>query len=254
MGAYESGVSLKDLMLSKLPEADRAAAKAIFEKAEAKDAVTLLGDSALARSDYSKSMDDLRKREGELEDWWQQNPGALDEYVVMKPEYDKLKATTTTTTTTTQTEPPIDPRKAVQDELAVQGRDYLAVANWIADIREQHREMFGERLDTAQFLNDPRLGKQVKGAPEGRVVSLPDLYQEKFGEKVAAKAKELEDKRINDLAEEKYKARLAETTRSPFPLRGEASVLDVLQDKDGPAKHTLDSAVAHYEALQQNRA
>ena len=85
MGAYESGQSLIASVLAKLPEGQREAARAIFEAAEAKDAVSLVGDSALARSDYSRSMDTLREKEGALNDyytrldgWYTDNKARLD--------------------------------------------------------------------------------------------------------------------------------------------------------------------------------
>ena len=60
MGAFESGQSFIAGVLAKLPAEQQAQAKAIFDAAEAKDAVALIGDGALARSDYSRHMDELR--------------------------------------------------------------------------------------------------------------------------------------------------------------------------------------------------
>lgn len=250
--AFESGQSLVSLVLAKLPEADRAAAKALFEKAEAKDAVTLLGDSALARSDYSKNLDDLRKREDELVDWYTQNKPALDDYVKIKPEYDTLKAGGVKPEP--KPDPPVDPRKAAEDLLAEQGPHFLQASAWLAAKAIAHQRMFGEELDVVALTADPRLGRPIKGDTSGRVVSLPDLYNEKFGEQVTAKQKEAEDTRINTEVDKRVKERLAQSTPNPFPLRGESSVLDTLNEKDGPAKHTLDSAVALYETLSANRA
>ena len=63
MGAFEDGSSFLAGVLAKVPEDLRAQVKAAFERPEAKDAVTLLGDGVLARSDYSKHMDQLRAQE-----------------------------------------------------------------------------------------------------------------------------------------------------------------------------------------------
>src|SRR5262252_1525613 len=86
MGAFESGQSFIQGVLAKLPESQREAAKQIFESAEAKDAVTLAGDGALARSDYSKHMDSLRDKETALNEhyerlnqWYDVNKTALQE-------------------------------------------------------------------------------------------------------------------------------------------------------------------------------
>jgi hypothetical protein len=253
MGAKESGQAFLDTVLAKLPEDKRAAAKAIFDDAGAEAAVTLIGDGALARTDYSKNMDALKAKTDELETWFQDNKAALDDYLVVKPEYDKLKTTPTTTPTTHPALDEAGVRKAAEALLAEQGPHYLQASAWMAAKAIEHERTFGEQLDVVALAQDPRLGKQIKGAPEGRVVSLPDLYAEKYGERVAAKAKETEDKRINDLVDVKLKERLAQQTTNPFPLRGEASPLDVLTDKDGAAKHTIDSAVAEYERLQGAR-
>src|SRR5262247_1255996 len=85
MGAFESGQQFFAGVLAKLPAEQQAQAKAIFESAEAKDAVTLIGDSTLARSDYSRSMDQLREKESALVDyyqrlntWYAENQTALD--------------------------------------------------------------------------------------------------------------------------------------------------------------------------------
>lgn len=251
MGAKESGQAFLEQVLSKLPADKQAAAKALFEDPGAEGAVTLLGDGALARADYSKGMDALKAKTDELENWFQDNKGALDDYVAIKPEYDKLKDG--------KHEPvkpvvdPIDPKKVVEDVLSVQGPHFLQASAWMAAKAVEHSRLFGEELDVLALAQDPRLGKQIKGAAEGRVVSLPDLYMEKYGEKVAAKAKEIEEKKFNDEVDKRLKDRLSQQTTNPFPLRGESSVLDVLSEKDGAAKHTLDTAVAEYERLTAAR-
>src|SRR5215471_9474588 len=76
--AFESGQSFMAGVLAKLPESQREAAKAIFDAAEARDAVTLLGDGALARSDYSRHMDDLREKEGALNEYYTRLSGWYD--------------------------------------------------------------------------------------------------------------------------------------------------------------------------------
>lgn len=252
MGAKESGQAFLEQVLSKLPVEKQAAAKALFEDPSAEAAVVLVGDGALARADYSKGMDALKAKTDELENWFQDNKGALDDYLAIKPEYDTLKATKPGEVKP-HVEPPIDPKKVVEDVLSVQGPHFLQASAWMAAKAVEHSRLFGEELDVLALAQDPRLGKQIKGAAEGRVVSLPDLYMEKYGEKVAAKAKEIEEKKFNDEVDRRMKERQAQQTTNPFPLRGESSVLDVLSEKDGAAKHTLDTAVAEYERLTAAR-
>ena len=253
MGAFESGQAFMNQVLAKLPADKQAAAKALFDDPVAKDAVALVGDGALARTDYSKAMDDLKKRQDELTDWYSQNEEALKEYVEIKPKFEELSKVTTTTTE--KKEPVVDPRKAAEDLLAEQGPHFLQASAWLAAKAIAHQRLFNEELDVVALTTDPRLGREVKGQP-GRVVSLPDLYNEKFGEKVAAKQKEAEEARFTAEVDKRFKERMAQQASSVFPLRGqsEASVLDTLSEKDGSAKHTLDTATALYDELQANRA
>ena len=251
MGAFESGQAFLQQVLAKLPEDKRAAAKALFEDAGAKDAVTLAGDGVLARADYSKAMDELRAKGEELDTWFHDNKAAVDDYLAIKPKYDEL--TRTTPPPKPADPPPPDPRQVALDLLNEQGPHYLQASAWLAAKALEHKDLFGERLDVMALVSDPRLGKQIKGQPEGRVVSLPDLYQEKYGEKVTAKEKEVTEAKFNEEVDRRIKARDAGQVRNPYPLRGEASVLDALTDEGGPAKHTIDSAVALYDSLQQAR-
>jgi hypothetical protein len=112
--------------------------------------------------------------------------------------------------------------------------------------------LFQEPLDMTELIANPKLGKPVMGQP-GRVFSLQDAYTERYGERIQAKAKEAEDKRINDLVEQRLGERLKANSSHPFPLRQESSPLDVLSTKEGSQAHTLDTAVAEYERLQQAR-
>ena len=259
MGAFESGQEFLRSVIEKLPAGQQAQAKAIFESPEAKDAVVLVGDGALRQPDYSRAMNDLKAKETELSTrlenlngWFTENEAALKEYLVIKPEYEKLK---------TGTPPPAakpgegaDPRKVAEEVLADAGRDYVQLSAWLAAKAVEHLHRFGEPLDTTALVSDPRLGKPIAGQP-GRVVSLPDLYQDKYGERVAAKVKEAEDRKFNEEVDKRLKERLAQQAGQPFPLRNDASpsVLDVLTTKEGPAAHTLDTAVAEYERLSATR-
>lgn len=258
MGALEDGSAFLAGVLAKLPEAARTQAKAIFETPEAKDALIVIGDGVLARPDYSKAMNDLQKKETELtekfnqlNDWWAVNEAALTEYKTIKPEYDTLKGKQPSPTPPPT--PPQDARQIALDVVNEAGREYVGVSAWLAGKVAVHQQMFGEPLDAMALVSNPKLGKPIPGQP-GRVFSLQDAYTEAFGEKVAAKAKEAEDKRINDEVQKRLAEERAKGISQPFPLRGEApSVLDVLQTKEGPAAHTLDSAVAEYERLQNAR-
>lgn len=270
MGAFEDGQAFLAGVLAKVPEALRAQVKEALEKPEARDAVVLLGDGVLARSDYSKHMDALKKTEGELatqktslHDWYTQNEAALKEYLVIKPEYDVLK---TRRPADDDDPPPADDKKdkiagltkaeieaMISAGLGSEVGGMIEVAGYLGELIVRHREMFGEVLSARDVTGNPKLGKPIVGQP-GRIFSLQDAYNEKYGERVATKQKEAHDKQIEDEVQKRLGEERAKQVGQPFPLRDASpSVLDVLTTKDGSAGHTLDSAVAEYERLQAGR-
>lgn len=258
MGAFESGQAFLAGVLAKLPADKQAQAKALFEDPAAKDAVIVIGDGALARPEMSRALDDIKAKEADLaakldsyDGWFKDNEAALKEYLVIKPEYDTLKGKTTTTTTTTE---PVDPEKVVRAAFDREGPAYLQVAGWLTDKAQEHRELLGERLNTSALLAHPKLGRPIAGQP-GRVFNLEDAYTETYGEKVAAKQKELTEKTFNDEVQKRLAEERAKQVNNPFPLRSDASpsVLDVLNTEKGSAAHTLDTAVGEYERLQAAR-
>ncbi len=284
MGAFDEGNSfLTSVLLAKLPEALRAQVKDAFDKAEAKDAVTLLGDSVLARSDYSRKMDDLRKQDTLLKDqlaaatdlyernqvWYRTNEGALKEYPTLRAELDRLKAGGGTGGNGNGDgdghAPPsaAELKKLVEDTLAAsldttladRERGYVDVVSFMMDTGEGHRQLFGTPVNMRELTSHPKLGRQIAGQPAGRVFSLQDAYHEKYGEAVLAKQKEAHDTLIEAEVQKRLTEEKKKLIGQPFPLRGEAgpSVLDVLDTKEGPAAHTLDAAVAAYEQLQAGR-
>jgi hypothetical protein len=253
-------------VLAKLPAEQRAQAEAVFNNAEAKEAVTLIGDSVLARSDYSRNMDTLREKETALTDYYTRLDGWY------KDNQDALAASRARGTADPNSNPnpnpnpnpppngqprsdlqtpaltPAEMRRIADDAINEAGRDYIAVSAFIATQGSWHSHVFGEPLDMTELVNNPKLGRPIVGQP-GRVYSLQDAYQEKYGDRIAAKNKEAEEKRFNDEVDKRYNERVRASASQPFPLRGETSPLDVLSTKDGPAAHTLDTAVAEYERL-----
>jgi hypothetical protein len=277
LGAFEDGQSFIAGVLAKLPEALRSQAKELFEKPDAKDAVTLLGDSVLARADYSKHMDAIAKRDQELkdqlaaatilytknQDWYTKNEAALKEYPTLKSELDRLKADGggEDDEDAKRRVPPADIKKTIEEtidslldsRLSERERGYVDVVAFMQDTGMRHMARFGQPPDMRELVGNPKLGKPVVGQP-GRVFSLQDSYNERYGADVAKKDKEAHDKSIEDEVQKRLTEERAKNNGQPFPLRGTApSVLDVLDTKEGAAAHTLDSAVAAYEALQSGR-
>lgn len=255
--AKEAGKAFMAGVLAKLPAEKRAQAEALFAGDDAEAAVSLMGDGTLARSDYSRLADQIAAKEAELTgkfdeltNWYAANQAALTEYREIKPKYDVF-ATGNGNGDVRVVDAP-DPRKVAQDVVNESGREFLEVNAWLTDKALEHRDAFGERLDTRSLLNHPKLGRPVNGQP-GRVFSLDDAYKETFGERVSAKAKADEDARIQKLVDERFAVERSKMGSHPFPLRGEQpSVLDTINDTNRPV-HTVDSAVAEYERLQAVR-
>jgi hypothetical protein len=258
MGAFESGSTFMAGVLAKLPAEQRAQAEAVFNNAEAKEAVTLIGDSVLARSDYSRNMDQLREKEQalteyytRLDGWYKDNEAALAtarSRPVEQPRVDPPNGHGQPNANLAPSVTPEEMRRIANDAINEAGRDYIAVSAFLTTQGAWHSHVFNEPLDMTELVQNPKLGRPIVGQP-GRVFSLQDAYQERYGERIAAKNKEAEEKRFNDEVEKRYQERTRGTTSQPFPLRGETSPLDVLSTKDGPAAHTLDTAVAEYERL-----
>ena len=261
MGAKETGQSFIAGVLAKLPEAKRAAAQALFEDPEAEAAVSLIGDGVLARTDYSKNMDTLKAKETELAekqreltDWYTVNKGALDEYLVIKPEYETLKADPNH-----RPDPNAKPVGGITEEqmlsvIEQRDRGFAAAMALVVPLANRHQMMFGEVLEVQELLANPKLGRPIDGQP-GRVFGLTDAYNEKHGERVTAKATEAESARIKKLVDEGVAERLKGQQQHPFPLRDpNPSPLDALQATDRKTTDfTVDSAVEAYERLQQSR-
>jgi len=253
--ALETGKTLADQILSKLPEALRGDVSKAFAAPEATDALTLLGDSALARADYSKAMDDIKAKEDQiaadytrLNTWFTENKDKLDEYGRIKPEYETLKAGKTTeppkTTTTTQTGLT---REDIDKMLLERDAGYANVMAISTTLTAKHFKDFGEVLDMNALVTHAMKHHIPLYDPKADT----DAYRALHGEKVAAKAKADEDARINKLVEEKL-VEARKTQQQPFPIRGpEPSVLDALAETDR-TKYSADAAAAQYAELTAN--
>jgi len=256
--ALETGKTLAEQILSKLPEGLRGTVSTAFAAPEATDALTLLGDSALARSDYSKAMDDIKTKEDQiaadyqrLNTWFTENKDKLDEYGRIKPEYETLKAGGVKP-------PPPEPQKPAAGltkediDKMLQERDagYASVMAISTTLTAKHYKDFGEVLDMNALVNHAMKNHLPLYDPKADT----DAYRALHGDKVAAKAKADEDARINKLVEDRI-AEARKTQQQPFPIRGpEPSVLDALAESatDRTSKYSADAAAAHYAELTAN--
>lgn len=265
--ALETGKSIADQILAKLPESLRASVQPVFAAPEATDALTLLGDSALARADYSRNMDtltaEMKAKEdalteeyNKLNDWYATRKDALAEYDRMKAD-PKYKAD--------PAKPIVDPAAPVIDPAKFLSRDdfgkemnsqQMMAANYLAlqnVLTLRHYDDFHEILDTRDLLADKNLGKPL---PDGRIYGLVDAYQTKYADKLTERDKKLEDTKINKLVDEKLAERMKGLPNQPFPIRGGASPLDLLEagTKIEPGQYSAEAAAAEYQRLTEARS
>lgn len=250
MGALDSGKTQLTAILAVLPESARSAVEQAFAGPEAEKALTLLGDSTLARADYSRSMDDLRAKEAQVvEDFNRLNTW----FETVKPKvenYDTLEKELTTLRLTPRSPTAPEPKSGLtRDELdkymLERDHGYAGVVAMTTAMATQHLKDFGEVLDVAALYQ----------LATDKHISLKEAYTATFGEQIKKKADEAEQSRINKLVEERLLEERKKQASLPYPLRnGSPSVLDVLDSQtDKPGNHTLDTAVAEYERLSANR-
>lgn len=256
--ALESGKSLIDLVLAKLPESLRGDVQKSFLAPEATEALTLLGDSALARSDYSKQMDDIRLQTEKLkadqavvtgdferlQEWYEPRKNLLDKY----PTLDAVEAAIKAGGGTPNPNPNPNPAPAVGltraeiDALLIErDKGYAGVLGLGIEVGSRHLHMFGEPPDMRGVID----------IATKRGISLDAAYSEKYGDRLKAKADEAEAARIKQLVDAGVAERMKQAGPGAFPLRnGSPSVLDIFDSQtDKPANHTVDSAVAEYDRL-----
>jgi hypothetical protein len=254
--AFESGKSLADLVAAKLPEAIRAKFQEALTAPEAAEALTLLGDSALARADYSRSMDEIRDKTEKLKEqeavvledyqnlqtWATQNKDQLARVPTLEAEIARLQGKPAPPA---EVKPPVAglTEEKLAEILSQRDAGYADVLGLGIEVGAKHLHTFGEPPDMRGVIT---LAKK-------HGISLEAAYQQKYGDKLAERAKTEYDAGI----EKRVAERLAEErkqTNQPFPLRNASpSVLDVLAQPDRkPSDFGLDAAVAEYERLQSN--
>lgn len=261
MGAYESGQAFLAGVFAKLPAEQRSQVEAAFNAPEARDAVIVLGDGTLARSEFSRRMDEAQKTAADAQAlveanqaWFAVNKPALDEYQQIKPEYDRLKAGGGA--------PPIAPvappagpvfdktaiEKLVQEQIGAAAADVVGISAWASRRSVEHFQKFGEVLPVDEIVSTTIAARQ-----KGTQTTLDDTYQQKYGEQIAAAAKQAEDARIEQLVQQRV-AQERSAGHLPFPTRTETSPLDIIGKTPDASAYGVDAAVAEYTRLQQARA
>lgn len=246
--ALETGKTLLDSVLAKLPENLRDAAKTAFAAPEAADALTELGARGLAQSDYSRQMDDIRRKDQELADaqaeiarvhkeqtdWYAANKPALDEY-------NRIKAGGTPPAAPVPPAAPAGISKEDLDKvLGDRDRSYAQVLGITSTMTAQHYKDFGEVLNVADLI----------AFAEKNRLPLADAYAQKFAEPIKARNDKLESERIEKLVAERLATERAQHAGQPFPLRNaDPSVLDNLTKESDKSQYSADAAAAEYARL-----
>jgi hypothetical protein len=247
--ALETGKSLLDAVLAKLPESLRDSAKPAFAAPEAADALTELGARGLAQSDYSRQMDEIRRKEQELAtaqsqinevatqqtDWWNVNKPALEEYT-------RLKASGSVTPPAVT--PPASTgisKEDLEKYLGERDRSYATVLGLTTTLATRHYQHFGEVLDAQDLI----------AYAEKNRLPLAEAYNQKFAEPIKARNEKLETERIDKLVQERLATERAQLAGQPFPLRNaDPSVLDTLnQQAPDKTQYSAEAAAAEYHRI-----
>ena len=270
--ALDSGKSLAEAVLAKLPESLREQAKAALLAPEATDALTLLGDSALARSDYSRQMDEIRAKTDELKaqedtliadhrnltEWYAEKKAVIDKYPSLSAvEQELAKARGGIVPPPAEVKPPASGLSKEDLERYLSERDqardegYANVLGLTTTLTARHLRDFNEVLDMNELIQHAKKHRVALFDPRADT----DAYRTIHGEKIKTRQATEEAARVQKLVDEKLAEERKKYADQPFPLRNrEASVLDVLQQPDRKASdYTLDAAVAEYERLQSSR-
>jgi hypothetical protein len=240
-------------VLAKLPEGLRGEAAKIFEAVELQAAV---GDGTLALEDFTRQSNDLQTRQAELDaikadleskesrlDTWH---GELTSWYATNKdlvERGKRPVTPTTPTPAAPTPPGVLTEDAWTERMNLERASYLGFTRDQNQITREHFAKFGEIIDLEPLLRHPSIA-QVGLMGVYELVHKDRLDKWKTDTTAADRAK------IETEAVRKYQESQAQM---PYPTptgAGSGSPLDALTAKANPV---VDSAVEHYNRLQQER-
>jgi len=245
----EAGQAILDVFMGKLPADLQTKAREVLAGDAVSDALDTLGDAALRQQDYSRGMDEVKTRKAEVEAWhgtltdWHKNVkdtvaiGEAAKKAGWKPG-DPLPVGDPTNT------PPAGvSREDVDKILTEREGNYAAFAGQLNTLVLSHFQNFGEVLDTVALMKDP----QVKD------IGLMGVYQERFKDKYAEKAKKADDERIEKEVSRRMVERQAQGHNPRFPgvARDPGSPLDALDttQKPNPGDFSAEAAADEYSQL-----
>lgn len=240
-------------VLAKVPEAERTVVEQAFK---APTVAAELRDAVLARTDYSRSQDELAQAQSAFEaevaearqniadwqDWYAtkvRETAEVDSKLKAYQEtYGELDEEGTTVT---------DPKQRTthgltQEELqtALQTRDQLAIkfADMLTDIKLDHQRDFNEKLDSSALMEYA----SKKGLP------LDLAYRELVAPKVEERRAQDLTKRIDEAREEGRRAALTEHKLPISPPHRDMHVLERQGEVKKTSAERVQAAVARFNA------
>lgn len=244
-------------VLSKVPEADRS----VVEAALGNTVVSAeLRDAVLARTDYSRSQDELRAQQEAFEsevaearqniadwqDWYAKKveetatvEAQLEEY---RETYGDLEDGVNEPNKRAAHRQPVDENLLTKEEFqnSLQARDQLAIrfADMLTDIKLDHQRNFNERLDSTALMEYA----SKKNLP------LDLAYRELVAPKVEEqRSKDLQE-RIDAAREEGRRAALTEHRLPITPPHRDIHVLDRQAEVKKTSSERVQAAVARFNA------
>ena len=257
MGALETGQQYLQQVLSKLPEAQRPAAEAIFLDAQAQAALTELGAGVLRQQDYSRNLDAIALEKKAANDlylqnkaWYDQNKADLESLPQLLAETERLRALEGRPNPAPAAPPqtPQTPNAVSADDLQGIIRESLGLHAVIPTLIASHQVRFGEVLSEEQMIG------LIQQAQQGQR-SLKAQYAITFGEKLQAKSAEEEAAKVKKIQDEAIASYQRANPNMPYPVRPSGtSPLDFVKSPIDPASLTPEALAAEYNALVAGKA
>lgn len=257
MGALETGQAYLQQVLSKLPEAQRPAAEAIFLDAQAQAALTELGAGVLRQQDYSRNLDAIALEKKAAQDlylqnkaWYDQNKADLESLPQLLAETERLRALEGRPNPAPAAPPqtPQTPNAVSADDLQGIIRESLGLHAVIPTLIASHQVRFGEVLSEEQMIG------LIQQAQQGQR-SLKAQYAITFGEKLQAKSAEEEAAKVKKIQDEAIASYQRANPNMPYPVRPSGtSPLDFVKSPIDPASLTPEALAAEYNALVAGKA
>lgn len=226
MDRTESGNAFLAEILARIPEDRRAAVEAVLP-----DLAPHVGDGVLRQATFSSELDRLKRVESEQTQWWDTNKALVDTgRKAAAAGFDPAKPSTTSAL-------PDDVIRA--EQLEQRERLYATVNSQMIGLATRHMREFGEDLDLDALMADPRCTQ----------IGLKGVYEAKFGERFAAKAKAAQEADIAKQVEAGVAERMKIMRHPSFPVSGEADTSPLAALAPIKGNVDVDDLVDEYNTL-----